>query len=224
MDIVETESSATPDQLPRIAPHGEPIARPSRNEVRRRILGAAAEEFAVRGFAAAKLTEIARRAGFTKGAVYSNFESKQDLFAELFAERSLELAGRVLAEIAGMNPSDAAGKGGEAIASWMVREPGWSLLVLEFGVLAARDPQIAQAYLRERRQLRGKLVELIGERAREWGVNEAFDVRTTAISLMALISGLVLEHSVDPEEVDQPTMGAAVTALFAGAVARAGLI
>ncbi|MDH6285829.1 AcrR family transcriptional regulator [Rhodococcus opacus] len=200
-----------------------PTTRPGRDVVRQRLLDAAAEEFAERGFSAARLAEVARRAGFTKGAVYSNFESKQDLFAELFAARSLELAGRVLAEIAGMNPSDAAGKGGEAIASWMVREPGWSLLVLEFGVLAARDPQIAQAYLRERRQLRGKLVELIGERAREWGVDDTFDVRTTAISLMALISGLVLEHSVDPEEVDQATMGAAVTALFAGAVARAGL-
>ena len=134
-----------------------------------------------------------------------------------------KLAGRVLAEIAGMNPSDAAGKGGEAIATWMVDDPGWSLLVLEFGVLAGRDPQIAQAYLRERRHLRSQLVELIGERAREWGVDDSFDVRTTAISLMALISGLVLEHSVDPEEVDQSVMGAAVTALFAGAVARAGL-
>ena len=201
-----------------------PTARPGRDVVRQRLFDAAAEEFAERGFAAARLAEVARRAGFTKGAVYSNFESKQDLFAELFAARSLELAGRVLAEIAGMNPSDAAGRGGEAVASWMVREPGWSLLVLEFGVLAARDPQIAQAYLRERRQLRGRLVDLIGERAREWGVDDTFDVRTTAISLMALISGLVLEHSVDPEEVDQPTMGAAVTALFAGAVARAGLI
>ncbi len=122
-----------------------------------------------------------------------------------------------------MNPADAAGKGGEAIATWMVDDPGWSLLVLEFGVLAGRDPQIAQAYLRERRHLRSQLVELIGERAREWGVDDSFDVRTTAISLMALISGLVLEHSVDPEEVDQSVMGAAVTALFAGAVARAGL-
>lgn len=100
----------------------------------------------------------------------------------------------------------------------MVDDPGWSLLVLEFGVLAGRDPQIAQAYLRERRHLRSQLVELIGERAREWGgVDDSFDVRTTAISLMALISGLVLEHSVDPEEVDQSVMGAAVTALFAGA-------
>ena len=127
--------------------------------VRQRLLDAAAEEFAERGFSAARLTEVARRAGFTKGAVYSNFESKQDLFAELFAQRSLELAGRVLAEIAGMNPSDAAGKGGEAIATWMVDDPGWSLLVLEFGVLAGRDPQIAQAYLRERRHLRSQLVE-----------------------------------------------------------------
>ncbi len=191
--------------------------------MRQRLLDAAAEEFAERGFSAARLAEVARRAGFTKGAVYSNFESKQDLFAELFAQRSLDLAGRVLAEIAGMSPSDAAGKGGEAIASWMVREPGWAMLVLEFGVLAVRDPQIAQAYLRERRQLRGRLIELIGERAREWGVEDRFDVRTTAISLMALISGLVLEYWVDPEEVDQPTMGAAVTALFAGAVATAGL-
>ncbi|MGV9862802.1 TetR/AcrR family transcriptional regulator [Rhodococcus koreensis] len=201
-----------------------PTTRPGRDVVRQRLLDAAAEEFAERGFSAARLAEVARRAGFTKGAVYSNFESKQDLFAELFAARSLELAGRVLAEIAGMNPTDAAGRGGEAVASWMVREPGWSLLVLEFGVLAARDPQIAQAYLRERRQLRGRLVELIGERAREWGVDDTFDVRTTAISLMALISGLVLEHSVDPEEVDRQTMGAAVTALFSGAVARAGLV
>ncbi len=204
-------------------PHFVPATRPGRDVVRQRLLDAAAEEFAEQGFSAARLTEVARRAGFTKGAVYSNFESKQDLFAELFAQRSLELAGRVLAEIAGMSPTDAVGKSGEAIASWMAGNPGWLLLVLEFGVLAGRDPQIAQAYLRERRHLRSQLVELIGARASEWGVKDAFDVRTTAISLMALISGLVLEHSVDPEEVDQQAMGAAVTALFAGAVARAGV-
>lgn len=194
-------------------------SRPARDIVRGRILEAAADEFAERGFAAARLAEIARRAGFTKGAVYSNFESKQDLFAELFARRSLELAGRVLAEIAGLDPADAVGRGGAAVASALIADPGWSLLVLEFGVQAGRDENTKQAYLRERRHLRGRLVDLIGDRARAWGVD--LDVRTTAISLMALISGLVLEHSVDPEEVDQQAMGAAVTALFAGAVARA---
>lgn len=194
-------------------------ARPGRDVVRARILEAAAEEFAERGFAAARLAEIARRAGFTKGAVYSNFESKQDLFAELFAQRSLELAGRVLAEIAGLDLADAVGKGGAAVAAALIADSEWSLLVLEFGVQAVRDPSIKQAYIRERRYLRSRLVELIADRAREWGVD--IDVRTTALSLTALISGLVLEHTVDPEDVDQQAIGAAVTALFAGAVARA---
>lgn len=187
--------------------------------MRARVLDAAAEEFADRGFAGARLAEIARRAGFTKGAVYSNFESKQDLFAELFAQRSLDLAGRVLAEIAGLDLADAVGRGGAAVASALIADSEWSLLVLEFGVQAVRDDTIKQAYLRERRYLRGQLVELIADRSREWGVD--IDVRTTALSLTALISGLVLEHTVDPEEVDQRAMGAAVTALFAGAVARA---
>ncbi|MFM1724580.1 MULTISPECIES: TetR/AcrR family transcriptional regulator [Rhodococcus] len=194
-------------------------ARPGRDVVRARILDAAADEFAEQGFTGAKLAEIARRAGFTKGAVYSNFESKQDLFAELFAQRSLDLAGRVLAEISGLDLAHAVGRGGAEIAAALTADPDWSLLVLEFGVQAGRDPVVKQAYLRERRYLRGKLVELIGDRAREWGVD--LDVRTTAIALMALISGLVLEHSVDPEEVDQRAMGDVVTTLFAGAVARA---
>ncbi|MGB6072667.1 MAG: TetR family transcriptional regulator, partial [Rhodococcus sp. (in: high G+C Gram-positive bacteria)] len=50
--------------------------RPQRTDVRDRLLAAAADEFTERGYAAAKLTDIADRAGFTKGAVYSNFESK----------------------------------------------------------------------------------------------------------------------------------------------------
>ncbi|RVW00547.1 TetR family transcriptional regulator [Rhodococcus xishaensis] len=197
-----------------------PTVRPGRDVVRARVLAAAAEEFADRGFQGARLAEIARRAGFTKGAVYSNFESKQDLFVELFEQRWLDLMGRVAGEIAGLDLSDALGKGGAAIASALVADPEWSLLVLEFGVQAVRDPQIRQAYQRERRLLRGKLIELIADRAREWDVD--IDVHTTALSLTALISGLVLEHAVDPEEVDEQAIGAAVTALFAGAVARAG--
>ncbi|MFD1815820.1 TetR/AcrR family transcriptional regulator [Rhodococcus gannanensis] len=188
--------------------------------MRRRLLAAAADEFAERGFAAAKLAEIARRAGFTKGAVYSNFESKQDLFAELFAERSLELAGRVLAEIADLDVASAAGRGGETISTWLVGEPGWALLVLEFGVQAAREPAIAEAYLRERRALRGQLQDLIAGRAEVWGIADRVDARTLAITVMALVSGLMLEHAVDPEQVDQQAVQSAVAGVFAGAFPR----
>ena len=57
--------------------------RTPRAEVRERILAAAIAEFSARGYSAATLDSIAIGAGFTKGAVYSNFGSKEDLFYAL---------------------------------------------------------------------------------------------------------------------------------------------
>ncbi|WP_371829454.1 TetR/AcrR family transcriptional regulator [Rhodococcoides yunnanense] len=199
----------------------EPASRPGRENVRERLLDAAADEFTERGFAAAKLQDIARRAGFTKGAVYSNFESKQALFAELLSKRSMELAARVIDDVSGLTPGDAAGRGGHAIASWIVAEPRWPLLVTEFGIQAGRDESIAAGYRRERRNLRAELEALIAERATAWGVADTFDARRVATSLLALISGLAVEHSVDPEVIDETVIGDAVTELFAGALSRA---
>jgi AcrR family transcriptional regulator len=185
--------------------------RPQRTDVRDRLLAAAADEFTERGYAAAKLTDIADRAGFTKGAVYSNFESKQALFAELLARRSLDLAARVLAHISDLDPGAAAGAGGGEIASWVVAEPRWPLLT------------VAERYRTDRRALRLELERLIAGRADDWGVGENFDARRLATSLAALISGLAVEHSVDPEEIDEGVIADAVSELFAGAIARAHL-
>ncbi|TFI46038.1 TetR family transcriptional regulator [Rhodococcus sp. 1R11] len=191
--------------------------------MRERLLAAAADEFTERGYAAAKLTDIADRAGFTKGAVYSNFDSKQGLFAELLARRSLDLAARVLAHVSDLDPQEAAGAGGGEIASWVVAEPRWPLLTVEFGILAGRDPVIAERYRADRRALRTELERLIAERAVQWGVGQTLDARRLAMSLAALISGLAVEHSVDPEEIDRSVIADAVTELFAGAIARAQL-
>ncbi|MDJ0393450.1 TetR/AcrR family transcriptional regulator [Rhodococcus sp. G-MC3] len=189
--------------------------------MRERLLDAAAEEFTENGFAAAKLQDIARRAGFTKGAVYSNFDSKQALFAELLSKRSMELAGRVIETVSGLGPGDAAGKGGSAIATWVVAEPRWPLLVTEFGIQVGRDPKLAPEYRLERRHLRDELAALISQRAATWGVVDGLDARRVATSLLALISGLAVEHSVDPEEIDESFIADAVAELLAGAFARA---
>ena len=197
--------------------------RPQRTDVRDRLLAAAADEFTERGYAAAQLTDIADRAGFTKGAVDSNFESKQALFAELLARRSLDLAARVLAHVSDLDSGAAAGAGGGEIASWVVAEPRWPLLTVEFGILAGRDPAVAERYRTARRALRGELERLIDEHADQWGVGENFDARRLATSLAALISGLAVEHSVDPEEIDEGVIADAVSELFAGAIARTHL-
>ncbi|ETJ38743.1 TetR family transcriptional regulatory protein, partial [human gut metagenome] len=61
--------------------------RPHRDEVKNRILVAATENFERDGYAGASLRRIASDAGFTKGAVYSNFGSKPDLFGQVCTER-----------------------------------------------------------------------------------------------------------------------------------------
>ena len=55
--------------------------RPPRSEVREQIVAAAGEEFAERGYVGTSVAQVAARAGFTKGAVYSNFDGKPELFA-----------------------------------------------------------------------------------------------------------------------------------------------
>src|SRR5881409_2831591 len=56
-------------------------------QTRADLLEAAARVFARRGFAGASVEAIAAEAGFTRGAFYSNFSSKEELFAELLQER-----------------------------------------------------------------------------------------------------------------------------------------
>ena len=61
------------------------VRRPGRAAVRRRLLDAALEVFAERGYASANLDQVAAAAGLTKGAIYSNFASKDDLFFAMSA-------------------------------------------------------------------------------------------------------------------------------------------
>src|SRR4030095_8510161 len=72
------------------------LSRAERREQTRQELVSAAEAcFVSRGFHASSVDEVAERAGYTKGAVYSNFGSKEDLFFAVYEGR----VERVLAEV-----------------------------------------------------------------------------------------------------------------------------
>src|SRR5664279_3586021 len=77
---------------PASSPNAPPVVRarrPKREVVRRRLLDAALEVFAEHGFDTANLDQVAAAAGLTKGAIYSNFTSKDDLFYAMMAEQVL---------------------------------------------------------------------------------------------------------------------------------------
>src|SRR5436309_2296493 len=117
----------------------EPLTTERRRAMtRRHLLDAAAIVFAEQGFHGATLDQVAATAGFTKGAVYSNFASKDDLFLELLDDRiSRQLA--VLVEVMESDGSepDRFGRARQLLRSgtffW---DDAWSALYLEFVVYA----------------------------------------------------------------------------------------
>ena len=150
--------------------------------------------FVARGFHAATLDQVAAEAGHTKGAVYSAFESKADLFLAIFEERTRRraeeirrAAGRVgsLAELA---------QAGERFWIATLRdEREWSLLLVEFEVYAARD-----AVLRERLAgilglYRSAMCEAIEAVAAASGELLAVPAERLTVATLALGNGIMLE-------------------------------
>src|SRR5438445_2150565 len=120
------------------------------------LLDAAAEVFAERGFHGATLDQVADAAGFSKGAVYSNFASKEDLFFALI-ERQGESILRDYAEVA--EPRDVA-----ALADVYLRRDAdltkeWAL-VTEFDLYALRKPDVRARLVEFSRVLHSHVVEL----------------------------------------------------------------
>jgi AcrR family transcriptional regulator len=112
-----------------------------------RLIGAAAEVFAERGYDGAGVAEIARRAGLTTGAIYSRFSGKAELLAEAVRACSADEFDQLFAEHAFRGgAADILGTVGTHLVT-RAPDPGHALL-LEAFVAARRDPEVA-AVLRE---------------------------------------------------------------------------
>ncbi len=155
-----------------------------RSQTRARLLAAAHEVFAEVGMGAASVETICERAGFTRGAFYSNFDSKEELFLALvtqMAESKLEaVAGRVRE----LGPDT----GAVADPSTLVRQVvGASLgehmepqLLSEIRTQALRDPRLATAYLAWQDAMRVRVQEIIEQVAQSFGLRLRLPVDETA--------------------------------------------
>jgi AcrR family transcriptional regulator len=173
--------------------------RPRRDQVRARVLEAAREVFAERGFAGASTDLVAAAAGFTKGAVYSNFGSKDELFLALMAA---EAAARVAAvEQALATTTDLPGALAAVGAQLSRPDAAWQLLYLEFWQRAVRDPAVRTAFTASRRELRGRVAAVVERFLAEHPVQTGWDAGRLTVVILALTHGLALESLPDPDAV-----------------------
>jgi len=178
---------------------------------RAKLIVAAATVFAQHGYEAASVEQIAERAGYSHGAVYSNFAGKSDLFLAVFEEYMAERAQELAATQAGIDDDAALETRARALADqWMRRfaaDRESFLLHLEFLAASRREPELARRFGSRSAALRETIAAFIAHYEEEEGVDTALPPADLALILRALGIGLAIEALVSPEAVRDDLYG-----------------
>ena len=174
-----------------------------------RLLDAALETFAERGFAAASVEDVCSRGGFTRGAFYSSFRTKDELFAALFGrELDRELA-RVEELLTGLadEPDPVTAAVDRCLGAFR-SDRTWTLVATEYALHAARSPAAAQLLQRHREELFARLAGLIERAAAEAGLGLTIPAGQLARTVAALHDGATLLTLSQPgaPEIERPAL------------------
>jgi AcrR family transcriptional regulator len=197
------------------------LTRKERQErTREELVTAAARVFARRGYHRATVEEIAAEAGFSTGAVYSNFAGKEELFLAI-ADR--QVADRV-AEIgavadAAEKQGDAGAEAAEQLRAFLEADPNWPLLFYEFWSLSVRNPELQEELAQRRDAIRDALAETLQRVADKLGFELRFPAPTLATAIAASLNGLAFERAADPESLPEEVFAEFVTAVLGCAIA-----
>jgi AcrR family transcriptional regulator len=183
------------------------LSRAEQNDRNRALLFAAARRvFLARGYHAATLEQIADEAGFSKGVVYSRFASKADLFLALLEDRIAERAAqnaRAARDLAGSGDFTALfdlAQRAERAA------PGWRLLVTEFRIHAARDPELNRRYAALHARTADGIARALTAVSEAGEAGLPFPPRQLAELLLAVETGLALEQQASPDTLGGPDL------------------
>ncbi|MFB6725188.1 TetR/AcrR family transcriptional regulator [Kribbella sp. NPDC056345] len=199
----------------------EPPKR-SRTATRARLLAGALEVFAERGFAGASVEDICDQAGFTRGAFYSNFGSKDELVLTLFqatTDRLLEQIEALLPDLANQPGTllDAVlGLLDEAIGD----QRQWHLISTEFTLHALRNPDAARALNEQRAMFRASLTRLVEEISAASHVQFSVPAEQFVRLVIALHEGARSQSLLEPSEVPAGSLEHAFLPIVLDAVSR----
>ncbi|HZD30852.1 MAG TPA: TetR family transcriptional regulator [Candidatus Angelobacter sp.] len=186
---------------------------------RARLIQSAEKIFARDGFEVAKLEEIAADAGYTRGAFYANFESKEDLF---FALLEQEISSRITAlERAMAKVRDPEAKLATMREFFLAKaiDRRWSLLSLEFKLFAVRHPDVKRRLAAMHRRFVEPRVCFLEEVMKALGAEMHIPAYAIGVSLATMGNALALEHMLDPASMREQDVRQIMTSFFDGLMA-----
>jgi len=170
----------------------------SQLQTRERLLDAALEVFSRRGYSAASVDEIAAEAGFSKGAVYSNFSSKEDLFLALIDRRFAADVQGYPGIISFIKDGLRLEKGPD-FKELVMQDRTWNILMIEFFLFAIRDETNCEKLAVRWGQLRQSMKENLSAIYAELEKKPMLPVKELPWSIFSLGVGMTLQFYIDPE-------------------------
>jgi AcrR family transcriptional regulator len=181
------------------------------------LLDAAIELFVEQGVAATSIEDVTRRAGFSRGAFYSNFDSKNDLFLET-SKRFIELL-----HAAAAPPTDEpASPAGAAYAERMSRMrslvgDGASVFLAELSLYAIRHPELLEEAAQIHHEQLAPAITFVRARLDDAGIKRpSVPIETLANIAQCLTFGLHLIGRVDPEVAPEASVATAMDLIMRG--------
>jgi AcrR family transcriptional regulator len=180
-----------------------PAVRRSREEqqaaTRESVLAAATAIFLANGFHGTTIAEVASAAGFTSGAIYSNFASKEDLVLAVLDRHAAERT-RLLGEALSASTSleDLLSRVSQWFGTRVETDPEWPMLQLELALSTRRNPGLRPRLKERRRAMQAALAQVLRQQSRRFGVDLPLDADTMASAIHGLGEGLTVQRLLDP--------------------------
>lgn len=163
---------------------------------RQRLIAAASTAFREHGFHRSSAEAIAADAGYTRGALYANFDGKEGLFLAVLDE---EIGARYDVFAGGGAPAGFARR----YEALLDADPGWTLALLEFTIHAARRPELAAELQRRNREIRELISAVITQSSPDI---DRGDAEAGARLVVAANTGVALERALDRDAAGAPEL------------------
>jgi AcrR family transcriptional regulator len=188
-------------------------------KTRSALLSSAAKLICHKGITEASVEDVASDAGYTKGAFYANFKSKEELFLVMLDEKYAAELERLEMALTGEGaPAEEARHAAEEFIRFAWSDPQWPKLYFEFTAYAARNPSFREELVTRDRRIREQMAEVYRRWAADFPVDSSLPMEDLAMMTFCMANGFLMGQLIEPE-LSEELYGTMMTLFFRGVAA-----
>jgi AcrR family transcriptional regulator len=177
--------------------------REKQQRTREALLEAASEMFGARGLDGVSIDEVTQAAGYTKGAFYANFKSKEELFLVMLDERFSEELQRLDRMLAGTHEPQEEAAAAAADFIHFATDEEWQKLSFQFLAYAARNEDFREELATRQKAMRERMAKVFTRWKQSFATDFSLPIEdiTAMTFFMAdgFLAGRVIEPDLNPE-------------------------